>query len=103
MTRGALKGVFVYKKKELEMAENNTEYLLRNINEKLGNRNEFSWQFWFGWLVAVPLGLACALLFYKGAYEVGGILAALTILVVIVNMVRGIIALYKSKQDTPRQ
>jgi cellobiose-specific phosphotransferase system component IIC len=94
------------------MAENNTEYLLRNINEKLKNRNAFAWKLSFGWLVAMPFLLLGAIFMGMGndPYNqgngfavIGAIFGFVAFLAIVVNLILGIISLYKSTQDSEKR
>ncbi|MDR1008923.1 MAG: hypothetical protein LBL52_01575 [Rickettsiales bacterium] len=82
------------------MNEDRIEALLRGINNKLKNRNIFTWKVLFGWLIAMPLGLIGAALFKNASELMGFIFIVAAALSVIINLIIGVMALYKSTKDS---
>ncbi len=92
------------------MALSKTELYLKNINEKIKNRNICAWKIWFGWLLSIPLflcgGVFMGLGYAFNSYNPNGVMIGLAVvfylagfLSIIINMIIGIIALYKSTKD----
>ena len=92
------------------MAENKTEYFLRNINEKVKNRNKAAWKFWSGYLGALLLILIGGL--FRGNLRGldqpqphgAGVLIGMIFVVaggvwLLVNIILSLIALYRSTKD----
>jgi len=94
------------KQKDEVMPKDTTEHLLRNINEKLKNRHNFTWKFMFGWMIAIPF-MIFSLLFIDTGFHgrddvtltVGIIFGIIAFLAFVINLILGVISLYKSTKD----
>ena len=92
------------------MAENNTDFLLRNINEKLRNRNIFTWKMVFGWLISIPfaaVGMFFASFTGTSSWsDTASMMAFLFLIAALVmfiaNIIIGIKALQQSTKDTKK-
>ncbi|MDR1027618.1 MAG: hypothetical protein LBL46_04345 [Rickettsiales bacterium] len=85
------------------ITESSTDALLRDINDKIRNRNIFAWKIMFGWLMAAAIcfiGFPISMLAdSKALFAIFWLGAAV---VFAANLAIGITALYKSTKDCPK-